>query len=39
MYVGTVVSKKDFTGQGCLTVIPHNLDTKQTIEVKYGNFI
>jgi len=38
MYVGTVVSKKDFTGQGCLTVIPHNLDTKQTIEVKYVSF-
>ena len=36
MYVGTVVSKKDFTGQGTLTVLPAKQES--TIEVKYVSF-
>ena len=41
MYIGTVISKKDVTGQGSLTVCPKGLDCKDTNnwrEVKYVSF-
>jgi hypothetical protein len=41
MYIGTVISKKDVTGKGCLTVCPKGLDCDDNNnwrEVKYVSF-
>lgn len=41
MYIGTVISKKDITGKGCLTVCPKGLDVDDSNnwrEVKYVSF-